>query len=202
MDTIPVYVAANEGAPGTGTPHVPEINVARELGHRLALMCTCARHRAMSFEPGTGYHCVRRGAQSVLLAVSVDLAGRQAGRQLPFKLLLVMLQVSTHWHAAADEHEQPLVSAGMLEPDVTHAGSQSDPCGADSASLRLAPARKKKIIRWTGDTVDNENMGKKSSKSALPKSRAPLTNCMRGSEEAGTHRRMHCTHACTRELWK
>jgi hypothetical protein len=38
---------------------------------------------------------------------------------------------------------------------------------AESASLRLAPARKKKSIRWTGDTVDNENMGKKSSKSAL-----------------------------------
>jgi hypothetical protein len=34
-------------------------------------------------------------------------------------------------------------------------------------TLRLAP-RKKKKVSWQGDTVDNENLNKKSSKSKSP----------------------------------
>ena len=40
-------------------------------------------------------------------------------------------------------------------------------CDAASLNLTLAPKRRKKTLKWTDDTVDNEGMGKKKSKSAL-----------------------------------
>lgn len=34
--------------------------------------------------------------------------------------------------------------------------------------LTLAPKRRKKLLKWSKDTVDNESMGKKKSKSLYP----------------------------------
>lgn len=38
---------------------------------------------------------------------------------------------------------------------------------AATVSLTLAPKRRKKTLKWTEDTIDNENMGKQKSKSAF-----------------------------------
>ena len=57
-----------------------------------------------------------------------------------------------------------LIDVGMHR--AIHCGRADCPAAAATLHLTLAPKRQKKAIRWTEDTVDNENMGKKKSKSA------------------------------------
>uniref|UniRef100_A0A061SA72 Protein phosphatase 1 regulatory subunit 11 n=1 Tax=Tetraselmis sp. GSL018 TaxID=582737 RepID=A0A061SA72_9CHLO len=52
--------------------------------------------------------------------------------------------------------ETPSTSSAAVPPVVSSV--------SDRVSLRLTPRRKKKGVRWVEETVDNEGMGKKSSK--------------------------------------
>lgn len=51
------------------------------------------------------------------------------------------------------------------EPSEDQAGPSTRTLNvSESITLRLVPRRKKKSVRWTEETVDNEFLGKKSSK--------------------------------------